>query len=163
LLTFKEGHCPDYKHEACSTSVNYTPPMHDLRTNLAGVARAMQGVVSLYLFGSVAEGREHAESDVDVGVLLDRRTYPTDRDRFDCRLLLGTRLSDAARRTADVVILNDAPPHLARAIVTRGQRIFCANAALDHAFVRDAQLLAADVDPWLQRMRALKLTAGERK
>jgi uncharacterized protein YutE (UPF0331/DUF86 family)/predicted nucleotidyltransferase len=111
------------------------------------VVRAVEGVVSVYLFGSFAEGREHAESDVDVGVLLDRAVYPTDQDRFDCRVLLSTHLSDAARRPADVVILNDVPPQLARAIVTRGERIYCTDAAIDHAFVRDAQLLAADSDP----------------
>lgn len=126
------------------------------------VVRAVDGIVSVYLFGSFAEGREHAESDVDVGVLLDRAAYPTEDDRFDCRLLLGTRMSDAARRTADVVILNDVPPQLARA-VTRGERIYCTDAAIDHAFVRDAQLLAADSDPWLERMRAIKLAAGERR
>lgn len=135
--------------------------MIDLRTDLADIARAMPGIVSVYLFGSMAEGRSHAESDVDLGVLLDRAVHPTDGDRFDCRLLLGTRFSDAARRVADVVILNDAPPQLARAIITRGERIYCTNALLDHAFVRDAQLLAADIDPWLERMRALKLAAGE--
>ena len=122
----------------------------------------MTGVVSAYLFGSMAEGRAHAESDVDLGVLLDRAMYPTERGRFDCRLLLGTHFSDAARRTADVVILNDAPQQLARAIIHRGERIYCTDAALDHAFVRDAQLLAADIDPWLKRMRALKLAAGEK-
>lgn len=123
----------------------------------------MRGVVSVYLFGSFAEARQHAESDVDLGVLLDWTAYPTDRERFDCRLLLGTRFTDAARRNADVVILNDAPPQLGRAIVTRGQRIYCSDEACDHAFVRDVQLLAADVDPWLQRMRELKLAAGERR
>jgi predicted nucleotidyltransferase len=92
------------------------------------VARAIPGIVAVYLFGSVAEGREHAESDVDLGVLLDWSLYPTDRHRFDCRLLLGTRFSDAARRGADVVILNDAPPQFARAIVTRGQRLYRAEA-----------------------------------
>ena len=127
------------------------------------VAQAMPGVASVYLFGSMAEGRAHAESDVDLGVLLDRAVHPTERDRFDCRLLLGTHFTDAARRTADVVILNDAPPQLARAIVIRGERIYCADEALDHAFVRDAQLLAADIDPWLRRMRELKLAAGEKR
>ena len=139
----------------------YTPPV-SLQTDLANVAHAVGGIISVYLFGSFAERREHRESDVDVGVLLDRAVYATARERFDCRLLLGTRFSDAARRTADVVILNDAPPQLARAIVTRGGRIYCTNPALDHAFVRDVQLLAADIDPWLQRMRALKLAAGAR-
>ena len=137
--------------------------MADLRTNLANVAHAIPGIVSVYLFGSVAEGREHSESDVDVGVLLDRAIYPNDRDRFECRLLLGTRFEDAVRRTADVIILNGAPPQLARAIVIRGERVYCTDSALDHAFVRDAQLLAADIDPWLQRMRTLKLAAGERR
>ncbi|HEV7242155.1 MAG TPA: nucleotidyltransferase domain-containing protein [Thermoanaerobaculia bacterium] len=135
----------------------------DFRTALVDVASTVEGIVSVYLFGSFAEGREHAESDVDVGVLLDRAVYPTDRDRFQCRLLLGTRMSEVARRAADVVILNEAPPQLARAIVTRGQRIYCSDPALDHSFVRDSQLLAADIDPWLQRMRVLKLAAGERK
>lgn len=137
--------------------------MADLQTELAEVARTMPGIVSVYLFGSMAEGRAHAESDVDVGVLLDWTAYPTDAARFECRLLLGTRLTEAARRDADVVILNDAPPQLARAIVTRGQRIHCTDPEADHAFVRDAQLLAADSDPWLKRMRALKLAAGARR
>jgi predicted nucleotidyltransferase len=136
--------------------VNVTPA-------LVNVARGMQGIISVYLFGSVAEGREHAESDVDVGILLDRTAYPTHRDRFDCRLILGTRLTDAAARTADVVILNDAPPQLARTIVTRGDRIYCTDQELDHGFVRDAQLLAADIDPFLRRMRAIKLEAGARR
>ena len=47
------------------------------------------GVVSAYLFGSHVEGRAHRESDVDVGILLGRETYPTIRDRFDARLSLG--------------------------------------------------------------------------
>lgn len=135
----------------------------DLRTALADLAAATPGIVSVYLFGSVAEGREHAESDVDIGVLLDRRSFPGERERFECRLLLSTRMSEAAGRDADVVILNDAPPQFARAVIHRGERIFCADAELDHAFVRDAQLLAADIDPWLRRMRELKLAAGARK
>ena len=40
------------------------------------VARAIPGIVAVYLFGSVAEGREHTESDVDLGVLLDWSLYP---------------------------------------------------------------------------------------
>ena len=141
----------------------YTRVVDDVRAALVEVAQAMPGIVSVYLFGSVSEGREHAESDIDVGVLLDWNTHPTDRDRFDVRLLLGTRFTDAACRDADVVILNDAPPQLGRAIVTRGQRLYCTDEARDHAFVRDVQLLAADSDPWLRRMRQIKLAAGERR
>lgn len=135
----------------------------DIESAISGVARGLTGVISMYLFGSVAEGREHRESDIDVGVLLDRALYPTERARFEARLLLGTRLSDAAGRQADVVVLNDAPPQLARAIISRGKRIYCSDAVADHRFVRDAQLLAADIEPFLRRMRSIKLAAVRRR
>lgn len=135
----------------------------ELESAIAGVAREMRGTISLYLFGSVAEGREHRESDVDVGVLLDRTLYPTERERFDVRLLLGTRISDAVGRQADIVILNDAPPQLARAIITRGKRIHCTDADADHRYVRDVQLQAADIEPFLRRMRSIKLAAVQRR
>ena len=48
------------------------------------------GVVSAYLFGSQAEGRAHRESDVDVGALVDPRAYPTEHDRSELRLRLGS-------------------------------------------------------------------------
>ena len=128
----------------------------DVEAALAEVARGTPGIVSVYLFGSVAEGRDHRESDVDVGVLLDRGRYPTADERFEVRLRLLTDFSDTVRRQADVVILNDAPPLLARAVIYRGRRIYCTELELDHAFVRDTQLLAADLEPWLRRMRAIE-------
>lgn len=118
------------------------------------------GIVSAYLFGSESEGRAHRESDVDVGVLLSRSAHPTARDRFDQRLLLASRLPGTlGGRPVDVVILNDAPPGIARRIVTAGTRLFCGDPAADHAFVRDVQLRAADLEPFLRRMRRIKLRA----
>ena len=131
----------------------------DVHAAVESVASGLEGIVSVYLFGSVAEGRSHRESDVDFGVLLERRIHPGAKERFEARLVLGTRLTDALGRIADVVILNDAPPLLARAIVTRGQRVLLNDAELDHAFFRDVQLLAADLEPFLRRMRAIKLEA----
>ena len=116
------------------------------------------GVVFAYLFGSEAEGRSHRESDVDVGVLLERSRFPTSTLRFEQRLLMLSRLSAGLDgRALDLVVMNDAPPLLARHIVTRGRRIFCADPEADHAFVRDAQLRAADLEPFLRRMRHIKL------
>jgi len=118
------------------------------------------GVVSAYLFGSQAEGRAHRESDVDVGALVDHRVYPTEHDRFELRLRLGSCLEAAlGGRQADLVVLNDAPPGLGRHIVTSGRRVHCADLDLDHAFVRDVQLRAADLEPFLRRMRRIKLAA----
>lgn len=137
--------------------------MIDIPAAVDALARELPGTLAIYLFGSFAEGREHRESDVDLGVLLDRSVYPTEKERFEYRVMAGSRLNDLLGRVADVVILNDAPPELARAIVTKGRRVYCADAEADHAFVRDAQLRAADIEPWLRRMRQIKLAAGERK
>jgi predicted nucleotidyltransferase len=116
------------------------------------------GLISAYLFGSYLEQRAHRESDVDVGVLLDRGTYPTAAERFEARLDLLSLLEHAlAPRHPDVVILNDAPPGLAARIVTTGKRVTCADSESDHAFVRDSQLRAADLEPFLRRMRDIKL------
>jgi len=118
------------------------------------------GIVSVYLFGSQAEGRQHRESDVDLGVLLHHRAHPSRRERFDARIRLSSLLPQRlGGRRVDVVILNDAPPELARHIVTRGVRLLCADAEADHAFVRDAQLRAADIAPFLRRARIRKLAA----
>jgi predicted nucleotidyltransferase len=124
-------------------------------------------VASAYLFGSHAERRAHAESDVDVGVLLPRTatdgTPATERDRFDRRVQLTSWLIGALHRNdVDLILLNDAAPPLARRIVTAGRRVYCADAEADHAFVRDVQLKAADLEPFLRRTRRVKLTAIKR-
>lgn len=118
----------------------------------------VSGVAAAYVFGSHAEGRAHRESDVDVAVLLDWTAYPTARERFDARLRLGGWLAAELRvPLVDVVVLNDAPPLLARHIVIRGHRLACADPAAAHAFVRAVQLRAADLEPFIRRARAAML------
>jgi len=122
--------------------------------------RPVLGLVSAYLFGSHAEGRAHRESDVDLGVLLDRRAHSTREARFDERVRLTAWTIGALHRNAvDVVVLNDVPPGLARHIVTTGRRVFCRDPEVDHAFVRDVQLRTADLAPFLRRARRIKLDA----
>lgn len=120
-------------------------------------------VVSVYLFGSHGAGRAHRESDVDVGVLLDRQRHPSREERFEARVRLGSELIDALdTNEVDVVILNDAPPLLGRRVVTEGRRAFCADPEADHRYVRDVQLRAADLGPFLERTRRIKLEALRR-
>jgi predicted nucleotidyltransferase len=122
-----------------------------------------RGVVSAYLFGSQSEGRAHRESDVDVAVLLDRHLFATSRERFEERLrLIGELGSALGRNDVDLVILNDAPPPLGARIVTEGRCVFCSDQDANHAFLRDVQLRAADLLPFLRRMRALKKEALKR-
>jgi len=131
-------------------------------TRFFGV-KTTKGVVSAYLFGSFAEGRAHRESDVDIGVLLDRAIYALANERFEARLrLIGELGHFLARNDVDLVILNDAPPELGARIVTEGVRVFCGDEETNHAFVRDIQLRAADLRPFLERMRRIKLEAMKR-
>lgn len=119
--------------------------------------------MSAYLYGSHAEGRAHVESDVDVAVLLDRDRHRTRLERAETRVRLSSEIAAALHRNEiDVVILNDAPPLLARHAVLDGIRVLCRDDAADHDFRRDVQLRAADLAPFLERMRRIKLEAVRR-
>ena len=121
------------------------------------------GLVAAYLFGSHVAGRAHRESDVDVAVLFAWDVHLTARQRFDERVRLSAALAGALRTNRiDLVVLNDVPPHLGRRIVTTGERVFCADPGRAHDFVRDVQLRAADLEPFLERTRRLKLAAIRR-
>lgn len=118
------------------------------------------GVASVYLFGSHADHTAHRESDVDLGVLLRWDVYPERRDRFEVQVRLGSELIAQLHQNAvDLVILNDVPPVFGRHIVLTGHRLFLGDPAADHAYVRDIQLRAADLAPFLRKMRRLKLEA----
>lgn len=121
--------------------------------------REIEGVVSVYLFGSHARGTAHAGSDADLGVLLDFDVHPLAEARFEQRLRFISLLESPGGPAVDLVILNDVPPALGRAIAREGRLIFCSAPERNHAWVRDIQLLAADLDPFLRRMRAIKLEA----
>lgn len=82
------------------------------------------------------------------------------RHRFEERVRLCAFLIGAlGTNLVDIVVLNDAPPLLGRRIASRGRRVFCSDKEQDHAFGRDVQLRAADLEPFLRRTRRLKLAA----
>lgn len=118
------------------------------------------GVVSAYLFGSHARGTAHRESDVDVAVLLDYEVLSERGARAREALRLCKELIAVTHSNqVDVVVLNDAPPELAAGVVSRGRRLYCTDEAVDHAFVRTALLRHADIRPFLDRTRRVKLRA----
>jgi predicted nucleotidyltransferase len=149
-------------HHRASRSGERT--VSSLATAIAGaLKRSPVLLVSAYLFGSQAEGRAHRESDVDVGVLLPRGEAGDARERFDARVELTSYLiGELHRNDVDVVVLNDAPPQFARRIVTGGRRILRNDPAADHDSVRDVQLRAAHLEPFLRRARRTKLSAISR-
>jgi predicted nucleotidyltransferase len=97
-----------------SRVVNPDETLAKLRERLVPVP---QGVVAIYLFGSVARGTARASSDVDVGVLYEV-TPPATLEGlgFD----LAARLEPAIGRTVDLVVLNRAPADLIHRVLRDG-------------------------------------------
>jgi predicted nucleotidyltransferase len=114
---------------------------------------APREVLAVYLFGSHARGTPHTESDVDVGLVLEPGSTLDQSARFNVRIELGGRLIHALHNNnVDVVVLNDAPPPLAAAAVTKGVQVYCRDARRLASVERDIQLRAADLQPFLRRM-----------
>jgi predicted nucleotidyltransferase len=83
-------------------------------------------VLLAYLFGSQTTGQTHAESDIDVAVLLDASL--TADERFAARLtLIGALSLLLGTDNVDVVILNEAPPLLAYEVLRNGALLSCAD------------------------------------
>ena len=121
------------------------------------------GLVSAYLFGSHAAGRAHRESDVDVGICLDRRVLPERAARFDLRVRLTSDLIHAVRcNEVDVVVLNDVSPLFARQVLRHGHNVVRAAPDLDRDFYRDVQIRAADLAPYIERYRRITADALSR-
>ena len=129
-------------------------------SRLASYFAGQAGVQAAWLFGSHSEGRHHRDSDIDVAVLLARAGYYSARARFEARVVITADLIAVLHSNEiDVVVLNDAPPRFARRIVLDGRLVHCADADVEHAFRRDVQLRAADIGPFLDRTRRIKLEA----
>ncbi len=81
-----------------------------------------KGVVALYLFGSVAQGRATQLSDVDIAVLLPRVNA---MDLFKKRLQMIVDLMKILNEDdVDLVVLNEAPPLLCHRIITEGELVY---------------------------------------
>ena len=142
-----------------SESDELTPILNGLASYFAG----KPGVQAAWLFGSHCEGRSHRDSDVDVAVLLEHGRYPDARARFEARVAMTADLiARLHRNEVDLVVLNDAQALFARRIVLDGRCVHCSDAEAEHAFRRDVQLRAADLAPFLDRMRRIKMAALSR-
>ena len=98
-------------------------PVNDLAQRLATVVgRAGSEIDCAYLFGSFARGESGPLSDIDVGILFSELT-PAAR-RLDLAASVGEDVERLTKSTADVVMLNDAPPAVRHRIVRDGLLLF---------------------------------------
>lgn len=80
------------------------------------------GIKVLYLFGSQVSGRVGPLSDIDVAIFAPALSYD---ERFELKLELIQILMEKLRvEKIDVVVLDDAPLHLADKILRDGELIF---------------------------------------
>jgi hypothetical protein len=80
-----------------------------------------KGIVALYLFGSVVQGRATQLSDVDIAVLLP---HASAANLFEKRLQMIVDLMEILNEDdVDLVILNEAPPLLCHRIITEGELV----------------------------------------
>jgi len=120
-------------------------------------------VAAAYLFGSHARGTPRADSDVDLGLVLHPARLPDRPSRDRLAQALATDLIGVIHCNAvDVVVLNDASPELGSAVLQRGRRLYLADPEFDHHFRRTVLLRYADLRPFLERTRRVKLEALHR-
>ena len=113
---------------------------------VAGALEPVGAVRAALLFGSQATGAAHADSDIDVAVLLDHAPEGPKRSRVLRTVIeaLGTTLR--ADRL-DVVILNDAPPMLAFHALRDGRVALCRDPVELHRFRVRTWSRHADYEP----------------
>ncbi len=114
------------------TADELLPVLRSLLSNEPGVGFA-------YLFGSVAKGRTHAASDVDVAVWFDDSRPEPGPWATRATELAGT-LETALRCPVDVVELNRAPSALRHNVLSHGRLIVSKDdAARRNFYVRHAR------------------------
>ena len=98
------------------------------RANISQISEAVsecfagdEGVVAVYLFGSLAKGGHRPDSDVDLALLM--RTDFDYLENFDHLLSATSRLEDLLGRSVDVVYLNTADPVLQYEVRKGGVRL----------------------------------------
>lgn len=123
-----------------------TSIVEPLRASLLDTA----GVVTAYLFGSMARGDGSAESDVDVAILLDHQPRPSLKSM---PLDLEARLERLLGRPVQIVVLNRASPDLVHRVLRDGQILVDRDRPRRLRFEVQARNECFDIAPVLRRYR----------
>lgn len=115
-------------------------------TALSILLATQAGIVAAYLFGSLAEGRAHPRSDVDMAILLAGAPDTLAAGKRQLQLL-GDLQPFVAPRTLDVVILNMASPLLAHQVLRQGRLIYEGDQGARVEFEVRAGQIYADLAP----------------
>ncbi len=120
--------------------------MQDDIRRITGYFKGRDEVSALYIFGSAANGKETAESDIDIAVLINdrkkgRKTYESLKKAY---YAASPKFS---LRPIDIVVLNTAPPFLKHRIIKTGKVLLDRNRKLRGRFVANAIIEYLDYKP----------------
>ncbi len=94
----------------------------DIKEAVRDYFAKQKDALCVYLFGSVAAGKENKFSDVDIAVLFDDRASHEEYSRR--ALLMMNEWSGLLDKNVDIVVLNDAASFLKFQIIKSGMRIY---------------------------------------
>jgi predicted nucleotidyltransferase len=120
-------------------------------------ARADADIVCAYLYGSLARGEGHRESDIDIAVLYATEP-PSTLDGLG--LELGHALERHLGRPVDLVVLNRAPVDLIHRVLRDGILIHDSNPATRIRFEVQARNEYFDLLPYLRQYRRTTRSAS---
>jgi len=95
-----------------------------MQEEIAKYFKTKKKVIAVYLFGSYAQDKERHFSDIDIGILLDRRHKDSAGEK---RIEYMLELSRILRKDIHLVILNSASEELLRQIFVKGKCILVNN------------------------------------
>ncbi len=106
-------------------------------------------VLAAYLFGSMALGTTHPQSDVDFAVLLAEQIV----DRFSERARLISALADVLHRDdVDLIALNDADPFLCHRVYRDAVEVHIQDELAAHRFMRQKISMYLDMEGFYRRV-----------
>lgn len=110
------------------------------QTILTFLQERINDLEAVYLFGSVAAANDTGMSDIDIAFLSQGRTDPL--DRFET----AEAIASALGRDVDLVDLSTASEVMRFEIVSKGRRLFAADANAAGMFEDQAYMLYIDLN-----------------
>ncbi len=123
---------------------------HLMRPLQAFFDRDHAGVVCVYLYGSLARGEAHRESDVDIAVLYVKDPPPT-LDGLGGEL--GHSLERHLGKPVDLLVLNRAPVDLIHRVLRDGVLVYDRDPSARIRFEMQARNAYFDLLPYLRQYR----------